>query len=96
MHKEKVKYYRARSNCRLLRPNASRGESPLFLLRSVSPPPVATGVKRNPRRSPGSNVTCARNSLSVLSSVSIRNNLPPLSFGSCKNSNTTYKIQQYE
>ncbi|GFQ68369.1 hypothetical protein TNCT_514751 [Trichonephila clavata] len=70
-------------------------EFSLTLLRSVLPPPVATCEKRKPRRSPGSIVTCARNS-SALSSVSIRNILPPLSFGSCKNSNTTYKIQQYE
>ncbi|GFQ96396.1 hypothetical protein TNCT_274831 [Trichonephila clavata] len=45
-------------------------ESPLFLLRSVSPPPVATGVKRNPRRSPGSNVTCAPVTLFLYSLLS--------------------------
>ncbi|GFV01589.1 hypothetical protein TNCV_2961821 [Trichonephila clavipes] len=39
----------AHAHCRLIPPNVSRGILS-FPFRGVSPPPVATGVKRSPKR----------------------------------------------
>ncbi|GFQ83240.1 hypothetical protein TNCT_418041 [Trichonephila clavata] len=74
MHK-KVKYYRARSKCRLLRPNASRGERILSFFSSERvASPVATGEKSAPSALLGQMSPVLVTLLSTLSSVSVRHN----------------------